>query len=154
MNLPTIFQVKLCKCPTQLLSVCHYLTFFIKGSRLLLATGFFLKPHTLLVPRTTLCPLLKDEKEHSWMTQTHFIIIKCWFYFRFFFSFWIFFPKSLDNFDKIATCFILLKLTMCLLLFQISCGGKSCALLTDRWRPNDKSSFKTNKKEQLRETPS
>lgn len=41
--------------------------------------------------------------------------------------------KSLDNLDKIATYFILLKLMLCLLLFQISRGGKSCALFwTDK----------------------
>lgn len=52
--------------------------------------------------------------------------------FLIFFVVLYFFPKSLDNFDKIATCFILLKLTMCLLLFQISCGGKSCAPYLDK----------------------
>lgn len=57
----------------------------------------------------------------------HLIIIKCWFYFFIFFCCFSFFSKSLDNLDKIATYSILLKLTACLLLFQISCGGKSCA---------------------------
>ena len=36
--------------------------------------------------------------------------------------------KSPDNLDKIATYFIILKLRVCLFLFQICRGGKTCAL--------------------------
>lgn len=65
----------------------------------------------------------------------------------FFCCFVFFFPKSLDNLDKIATYSILLKLTLCLLLFQISCGGKSCALFWTGEVLNDESSFdRTNKR--------
>ncbi len=67
--------------------------------------------------------------------------------FLIFFVVFFFFPKSLDNLDKIATYSILLKLTVCLLLFQISCGGKSCALFWTGEVLNDESSFdRTNKK--------
>lgn len=81
------------------------------------------------------------------VNNTNTFNIKCWFYFfNLFFLFW-FFPKSLDNLDKIATYSICLKLTVCLLLFQISCGGKSCALFQNGEVLNDESSFdRTNKK--------
>lgn len=66
------------------------------------------------------------------------------FFIIFLFSF--VFSKSLDNLDKIATYSILLKLTVSLLLFQISCGGKRCAPLWTGKVLNDESSFDHKKK--------
>lgn len=61
--------------------------------------------------------------------------------------FFVFFQSRLIILTKLQHVSYFSNLTVCLLLFQISCGGKSCALFWTGEVLNDESSFDlTNKK--------